>query len=295
MTGPEGFEREGDVTVSSTKGAVGHLLGAAGAIEAVFSILAVAENIVPPTLNLRDPDVQAGFNFVPLRAQEKTVNVALSNSFGFGGTNATLVFSKFYYLYSVMSGYPNFPASRLAGPFIWGFHDAKLVSKIPRAPGRDTFPCDTSMACHRCRKALDLAATQPLFRRDASKSLLTGSPLVVPARFRPFHLGTRTYAASDSTSKTVRSVPTASSSSSSSHSSGGSSSSSSSVRGRKEDVDVDEEASGNGILNKLKEKLQATARRTTHSYMRGGQEGWQGRAAAGRRGGRRGRRLVARW
>ncbi|KAL2168170.1 hypothetical protein VTG60DRAFT_287 [Thermothelomyces hinnuleus] len=94
MLGEEGVEDESKVTVSSTKGAIGHLLGGAGAIEAIFSILAIAENAVPPTLNLNKPDVGARFNFVPHQAQQKNVRVALSNSFGFGGTNASLVFSR---------------------------------------------------------------------------------------------------------------------------------------------------------------------------------------------------------
>ncbi|KAK4123940.1 3-oxoacyl-synth [Parathielavia appendiculata] len=94
MTGEEGVDDESKVTVSSTKGAIGHLLGAAGAIEAVFCILAITENVVPPTLNLHKPDVGADFNFVPLHAQQKNVKVAMSNSFGFGGTNASLVFSR---------------------------------------------------------------------------------------------------------------------------------------------------------------------------------------------------------
>ncbi|KAI0883609.1 putative 3-oxoacyl--synthase [Annulohypoxylon maeteangense] len=95
MIGEEGYSNESHVAVSGTKGSVGHLLGAAGAIEAIFSILAITENILPPTLNLIEPDVEPKFNLVPLKAQEKKVDVALSNSFGFGGTNATLVFSRF--------------------------------------------------------------------------------------------------------------------------------------------------------------------------------------------------------
>ncbi|KAG5659050.1 hypothetical protein KAF25_007603 [Fusarium avenaceum] len=87
MLGEEGHQKESDVTVSSTKGAVGHLLGAAGAIEALFSILAIHEGVVPATLNLEKPDVGAAFNFVPNEAQEKAVGIAVSNSFGFGGTN----------------------------------------------------------------------------------------------------------------------------------------------------------------------------------------------------------------
>ncbi|KAL2256645.1 hypothetical protein VTK26DRAFT_1358 [Humicola hyalothermophila] len=94
MTGEDGVDDESKVTVSSTKGAIGHLLGAAGAIEALFSVLAIAENVVPPTLNLHKPDVGARFNFVPLQAQDKKVKVAMSNSFGFGGTNACLVFTE---------------------------------------------------------------------------------------------------------------------------------------------------------------------------------------------------------
>ncbi|KAK4167579.1 putative3-oxoacyl--synthase [Cladorrhinum sp. PSN259] len=94
MISEEGVDSESKVTVSSTKGSHGHLLGAAGAIEALISIMAITEGVVPPTLNLHNPDVGPQFNFVPLQAQEKKVKVAVSNSFGFGGTNASLVFSK---------------------------------------------------------------------------------------------------------------------------------------------------------------------------------------------------------
>ncbi len=95
MTGEEGVSSEGQVTVSSTKGAVGHLLGAAGAIEAMFTILAIHEGIVPATLNLESPNVGADFDFVPQKAKEKSIGVAVSNSFGFGGTNSSLVFEKY--------------------------------------------------------------------------------------------------------------------------------------------------------------------------------------------------------
>jgi 3-oxoacyl-[acyl-carrier-protein] synthase II len=82
-----------DVSMSSTKSATGHLLGAAGAIEAVFSVLAIHESVVPPTLNLHNPsEACLGIDLVPLEAKQRKVNYALSNSFGFGGTNASLVF-----------------------------------------------------------------------------------------------------------------------------------------------------------------------------------------------------------
>jgi 3-oxoacyl-[acyl-carrier-protein] synthase II len=84
------------VSMSSTKSAIGHLLGAAGAVEAIYSIQAIREDVVPPTLNLEDPsDNCAGVDLVPLRAKEKRVRAALSNSFGFGGTNASLIFREF--------------------------------------------------------------------------------------------------------------------------------------------------------------------------------------------------------
>lgn len=82
-------------SISSTKSAIGHLLGAAGAVEAIYSIMAIRTGILPPTRNLDDPsDVAAGIDLVPHKAKEKKVSVALSNSFGFGGTNASLVFKK---------------------------------------------------------------------------------------------------------------------------------------------------------------------------------------------------------
>jgi 3-oxoacyl-[acyl-carrier-protein] synthase II len=84
------------VSMSSTKSAIGHLLGAAGAVEAIFSIKAINDGIVPPTLNLEDPsDSCLGVDLVPQVAKEKRVKAALSNSFGFGGTNASLVFREF--------------------------------------------------------------------------------------------------------------------------------------------------------------------------------------------------------
>ena len=84
-----------DVCMSSTKSMTGHLLGAAGAIEAIFCALAIRDNIVPPTMNLENPIEEVGdFNLVPNKAQERTVDVALSNSFGFGGTNASLILKR---------------------------------------------------------------------------------------------------------------------------------------------------------------------------------------------------------
>ncbi len=84
-----------DVCMSSTKSMTGHLLGAAGAIEAIFCALAIRDNIVPPTMNLEKPIEEVGdFNLVPNQAQKKTVDVALSNSFGFGGTNASVILKR---------------------------------------------------------------------------------------------------------------------------------------------------------------------------------------------------------
>jgi 3-oxoacyl-[acyl-carrier-protein] synthase II len=80
--------------MSSTKSSTGHLLGAAGGIEAVFSVLAIRDGVMPPTLNLDSPDVGFDLNFVAHHAQEKKLNVVMSNSFGFGGTNACLIFKK---------------------------------------------------------------------------------------------------------------------------------------------------------------------------------------------------------
>jgi 3-oxoacyl-[acyl-carrier-protein] synthase II len=85
--------KSGNAIMSSTKSAIGHLLGAAGAVEAIFSILAIRDQIAPPTLNLHDP-VPSVLNLAPLEAVEREINVVLSNSFGFGGTNASLVMGK---------------------------------------------------------------------------------------------------------------------------------------------------------------------------------------------------------
>ncbi|MGD2132055.1 MAG: beta-ketoacyl-ACP synthase II [Maricaulaceae bacterium] len=83
-----------DLVMSSTKSAIGHLLGAAGAVEAVFSILAIRDDICPPTLNLDNPSVNTSINLAPKEAVSRPVRAALSNSFGFGGTNASVVFAE---------------------------------------------------------------------------------------------------------------------------------------------------------------------------------------------------------
>jgi len=83
------------LAISGTKSMTGHLLGAAGGIEAIFSILAIRDQFIPPTINLDKPDPRCDLNYTPLKAVKKNVSVVLSNSFGFGGTNATLFFKKF--------------------------------------------------------------------------------------------------------------------------------------------------------------------------------------------------------
>jgi 3-oxoacyl-[acyl-carrier-protein] synthase II len=84
----------GKISMSSTKSCIGHLLGAAGAVEAIFSILAIRDQVAPPTINLDDPDVQTPIDLVPHKARQREINVALSNSFGFGGTNASVIFRR---------------------------------------------------------------------------------------------------------------------------------------------------------------------------------------------------------
>ena len=83
------------ICMSSTKSAIGHLLGAAGAVEAIFSILAIKNNIVPATINLDDLSIDTKLDLVPHMSKEKNVDVVLSNSFGFGGTNASVIFSRY--------------------------------------------------------------------------------------------------------------------------------------------------------------------------------------------------------
>ena len=88
--GPHAYE----LTVSSTKSMIGHLLGAAGGVEAIFSILAIRDQVAPPTINLHDPDEECDLDYAPHVAREMKIDVAMSNSFGFGGTNGTLIFKR---------------------------------------------------------------------------------------------------------------------------------------------------------------------------------------------------------
>ena len=84
-----------NASMSSTKSSIGHLLGAAGAVEAIFSILAIRDNVCPPTLNLENPSIETAIDLVPLKARKKEINTVLSNSFGFGGTNASLILRRY--------------------------------------------------------------------------------------------------------------------------------------------------------------------------------------------------------
>jgi 3-oxoacyl-[acyl-carrier-protein] synthase II len=83
------------LAVNSTKSMTGHLLGAAGVVEALFSVLAIRDNVAPPTINLDNPDPDCDLDYVPNVARQMPIDVALSNSFGFGGTNGTLIFRRF--------------------------------------------------------------------------------------------------------------------------------------------------------------------------------------------------------
>ena len=83
-----------ELTVSSTKSMIGHLLGAAGGVEAIFAILAIRDQVAPPTINLHEPDVECDLDYAPNTARQMKIDVAMSNSFGFGGTNGTLIFKR---------------------------------------------------------------------------------------------------------------------------------------------------------------------------------------------------------
>ena len=87
--------RTDGLTMSSTKSSIGHLLGAAGAVEAIFSVLAIRDNVAPPTLNLDNPSIETKIDLVPKVAMKKEINTVLSNSFGFGGTNASLIMRRY--------------------------------------------------------------------------------------------------------------------------------------------------------------------------------------------------------
>ena len=84
----------GKISMSSTKSSIGHMLGAAGTVEAIFCLLAMRDQVVPPTINLDNPSVDTALDLVPHKARKRSVNITLSNSFGFGGTNASLVFRR---------------------------------------------------------------------------------------------------------------------------------------------------------------------------------------------------------
>jgi 3-oxoacyl-[acyl-carrier-protein] synthase II len=87
-------DRAKSVAVNSTKSMTGHLLGAAGGIEAIASVLALRDQVSPPTINLDTPDPQCDLDYVPNTARKMAIRTALSNSFGFGGTNGTLIFTR---------------------------------------------------------------------------------------------------------------------------------------------------------------------------------------------------------
>jgi 3-oxoacyl-[acyl-carrier-protein] synthase II len=88
-------KRAYEIPVSSTKSMIGHLLGAAGAVEAVFSVLSIRDQVCPPTINYENPDPECDLDYVPNMARKHKIDIAISNSFGFGGTNAVLAFKRY--------------------------------------------------------------------------------------------------------------------------------------------------------------------------------------------------------
>ena len=88
-------EKTKNLPISSTKSMTGHLLGAAGGVESIFSILTIKNSLIPPTINYDEPDPECNLDYVPNVARKKVVRIVMSNSFGFGGTNATLIFKSF--------------------------------------------------------------------------------------------------------------------------------------------------------------------------------------------------------
>ncbi len=88
-------EQAYEIPISSTKSVTGHLMGAAGAVEAVFSIMAIRNNFVPPTVNLENQDPECDLNYTPLVGVSRNIDVVMSNSFGFGGHNAVILFGKY--------------------------------------------------------------------------------------------------------------------------------------------------------------------------------------------------------
>ena len=88
-------ERAADIAISSTKGMTGHLLGAAGGIEAVFTVMSIHDSKAPPTINYETPDPDCDLDYVPNTTRDLEIRAAMSNSFGFGGTNAVLCFKSF--------------------------------------------------------------------------------------------------------------------------------------------------------------------------------------------------------
>ena len=94
-------EHVNNLNISSTKSMTGHLLGAAGGVEAIFTVLSIFKNIIPPTINLDNPDPECDLNYTPHHPVKKDIEYAMSNSFGFGGTNASLVFKRYEILFTV--------------------------------------------------------------------------------------------------------------------------------------------------------------------------------------------------